>query len=399
MPEYKHLFIPVAVTLITGIAHAQQPMIPNIQWSCSAAIPAEQLSFPAKGFAGAVIGVHNDMLIVAGGSDFPGKKPWEGGKKAYYNQIYTMALNEGGLQGQWKLQKTSLPAPVAYSASASMEMGIVYAGGENETGLTDQVFLLQWDKLKGAPVFRSLAHLPGKRTNLAMAGIGNKIYVAGGENEQHAFADLMVLDLGAANPQWQALSPMPKALSHSVAVCQQNGKEDCIYMIGGRARTDSGISQLGGSVFCYHPLDDRWELLPDIVEGGAKMNLSAAAAVPVGNEYILIAGSDDGVLFHQLETLNLALAKPRDGVHHQLLLEKKMDIIVHHPGFNKWAYLYHTTTGSWEKCGALPYAPVTTTAVKWKQQVFIPCGEIRPGTRTSNVLRGIITEQTTLQSH
>ena len=396
MPGSKNLFIPVAVTLITGIAHAQQPMIPNIQWNCSAAIPAEQPSSPVTGLAGAVIGVHQNILIVAGGSDFPGKKPWEGGKKAYYKQIYTLTLNGGEAQGQWKMQDARLPGPVAYSASASMEMGIVYAGGENEKGVTDQVFLLQWDQQKAVPVIRALAHLPGKRSNLAMVSIGKKIYAAGGENEQQAFADLMVLDLGAANPQWQVLAPMPKALSHCVAVSQQKGKETCIYMIGGRARTDSGISQLGGSVFCYHPLEDRWEQLPDIQEGGTKMNISAASAVPIGTEYILIAGSDDGVLFHQLETLNLELAHNTDSIQHQLLLEKKMGIILHHPGFNKSVYLYHTTTGSWEKCGELPYAPVTTTAVKWKEQIFIPCGEIRPGTRTFRILNGTITEQTKL---
>ena len=399
MPGFKHFFIAVAVTLITGMAYAQQPMIPNIQWNCLPAIPAEQPSSPLTGLAGAVIGVDNNKLIVAGGSDFPGKKPWEGGKKAYYNQLYTLALNEGGAQGEWKQQQTCLPWPVAYCASTSMEMGIVYAGGENENGLTDQVFLLHWDTIQAKVLIRELPHLPGKRTNLAMVGIGKKLYAAGGENEQHAFADLLLLDLGATNPQWQQLASMPKALSHSVAIRQQNGKEDCIYIIGGRARTDSGISQLSGSLFCYHPHVNRWEQLPDIQVGVVKMNVSAAAAVPFGKEYILIAGSDDGVLFHQLETLNLALAHPRDGVHYQLLLEKKMDILLHHPGFNKSAYLYHIPTGNWVKCGELPYAAVTTTAVKWKHQIFIPCGEIRPGKRTFNVLSGTITEQKILQSH
>jgi len=399
MPGSKQFFIPVAVTLITGIAHAQQTMIPKIQWNCTAALPAVQPSSPVSGLAGAVVGEHHNMLVVAGGSDFPGKKPWEGGKKAYYNQLYTLALNEGGVQGQWKQQESSLPGPVAYCASTSMEMGIVYAGGENADGLTDQVFLLEWDDLQAKVVIRALPTLPDKRANLAMTSIGKKIYAAGGENEQKAFADLMVLDLGAANPQWQALAPMPKALSHGAAIHQQNGKEDCIYIIGGRARTDSGISQLSGSLFCYHPHDNRWEQLPDILVGGTKMNLSAAAAVPLGTEYILVAGSDDGVLFHQLETLNLALGNTRDSKQYQQLLEKKMRIILHHPGFNKSVFLYHTTTGSWEKCGELPYAAVTTTAVQWKQQILIPCGEIRPGTRTFNVLKGTITEQTKLQSH
>ena len=36
-----------------------------------------------EGFAGSFAGVSGDALLVAGGANFPGAKPWEGGAKAW----------------------------------------------------------------------------------------------------------------------------------------------------------------------------------------------------------------------------------------------------------------------------------------------------------------------------
>jgi N-acetylneuraminic acid mutarotase len=39
--------------------------------------------------------------------------------------------------------------------------------------------------------------------------------------------------------------------------------------------------------------------------------------------------------------------------------------------------------------GSLPfYGQVTTTAVKWDNEIFIPGGEIKPGTRTAAITMG-----------
>ncbi|MEI9806629.1 MAG: hypothetical protein WDO16_01410 [Bacteroidota bacterium] len=50
-----------------------------------------------------------------------------------------------------------------------------------------------------------------------------------------------------------------------------------------------------------------------------------------------------------------------------------------HPGFSKDVYLYNTITDVWTNSGKIPFeTPVTTTAVKWGKDIFIPSGEVRP---------------------
>jgi len=49
--------------------------------------------------------------------------------------------------------------------------------------------------------------------------------------------------------------------------------------------------------------------------------------------------------------------------------------------------LYDTKKDKWKAFSCIPYdSPVTTTAVKWNNEVIIPGGEIRAGVRTSQIL-------------
>jgi hypothetical protein len=60
---------------------AQKNKVNSIQWKIAGALPATNGQPKALGLAGLVAGVHNGVLIVAGGSNFPGSMPWLGGKK------------------------------------------------------------------------------------------------------------------------------------------------------------------------------------------------------------------------------------------------------------------------------------------------------------------------------
>src|SRR3954453_19621561 len=53
----------------------------------------------AEGFAGSFAGVSNGALLVAGGTNFPGKKPWEGGAKAWYETVFVLE----NPNAQWKV--------------------------------------------------------------------------------------------------------------------------------------------------------------------------------------------------------------------------------------------------------------------------------------------------------
>ena len=51
-------------------------------------------AFPdSSGVAGALAGIDGEVMIIAGGSNFPDKPPWNDGTKTYYSDIRVLSLN------------------------------------------------------------------------------------------------------------------------------------------------------------------------------------------------------------------------------------------------------------------------------------------------------------------
>src|SRR4051812_40526979 len=67
-----------------------------------------------EGFAGSFAGVSNGALLVAGGGNFPGKKPWEGGAKVWYDTVYVLE----NPSAKWKVAG-NLPPPLGYGVSVT----------------------------------------------------------------------------------------------------------------------------------------------------------------------------------------------------------------------------------------------------------------------------------------
>lgn len=361
---------------------AQQPN--HIRWDVAAKLPSLPDGAPQPGVAGAFTGVHNNVLLLAGGANFPDGMPWAGGAKAYRNEVYVM---RGDTVTVFPFGKS-----VAYGASATVTDGVVCIGGENETGPLAQTFLLQWQGSQGRVVTKDLPPLPFPLTNATAAAIGNTVYVAGGENKDRVSDAFLALDLSAPQPSWKHLARIPKALSHSVMVAQSDGSKTKLYLIGGRARTDSGVSELCSLAWSFDPGKNAWTAIAPIHDNNGITTLSAATAVATGSSYILVAGGDKGNIFHRIETLNAQIARA-DGDERKRLTDEKLGILTRHPGFNTDVLLFNTVTDTWTVIGQLPHAaPVTATAVKWNGDIYIPSGEIRPGTRTTDVLRGSISK-------
>ena len=75
----------------TADASAQKSKVKSIQWDIAGVLPST--NGKALGFAGPVVGVSNDVLIVGGGSNFPDSMPWLGGKKRYYDDAVYSQVN------------------------------------------------------------------------------------------------------------------------------------------------------------------------------------------------------------------------------------------------------------------------------------------------------------------
>ncbi len=332
------------------------------------------------GVAGPVTGVHGNMMFVAGGANFPDSMPWQGGKKKYYNNIslFTkkgnrLAVVEG---------KFTLPENIAYSACCSTPKGILYAGGENETGISDKVFLLKWNSQTKSVLTDSLPLLPTSITNASATSYSTMIFLAGGEGRDGISGKFWTIDLNSSTPGWKELPPLPKPVSHAVFIAIKSGGVLKLYLLGGRRKTVQGISELYSSVYEFNTTTNQWAELEPL-----PYPLSAGTGVAAGSAGIVLFGGDRGTTFTKVESYLTAISKATSESEKQQLVQKKNQLLAAHPGFSKEILFYDITTGKCKTSGTMIYpTPVTTTAFWWDNKVVIPSGEIKAGVRTPQIL-------------
>lgn len=358
------------------------------KWKIAAELPVLHQQYKALGVAGPVTGVHQNKLIVAGGANFPDSMPWQGGKKSFYNTIHV--YEKKGNKIVLLKQPFALPFNIAYAACCTAPQGIVYAGGENENGISNKVFLLQWDKKMSAISTKQLPELPFAITNAAATLFENIVYIAGGETAASASNQLLALNLENTGEGWKQLPVIPKAVSHSVLTVQSNGNNTCIYLIGGRKKNDTGISDLYSSAFEFNLKKNQWEEIMSL-----PYSLCAGTGIATNSNDILMFGGDKGNTFHKVEILIAAINTEKDEIKKAALILQKNKLQSEHPGFSKEVLLYNTITNTWRAIGDIPFdTPVTTTAVKWGAAVIIPSGEIKAGVRSRNILLAKILPKT-----
>ncbi|AYN04286.1 galactose oxidase [Flavobacterium sp. 140616W15] len=387
----KSFFYIILISFImsTTVAFSQKTNISHVEWKKAAQLlnPDGSLSL---GFAGPINGISNNALIVAGGANFQEKMPWEGGKKHYSKEIHV--LQKSGDQYTWdKNVLTTLPEPIAYSGNTVTNLGVVYVGGENENGLSNKAYILNWNANKNEVEIKSLPNYPIVVTNIALTHIDNVVYAIGGDEVKRSSDLVFSIDLNKANPEWKALPKLPMPLANSVAVVQNDKNGKNIYIIGGRTKTPSGISDLHNTTFVFNFKKQIWENRANISDGENTTNFSAGAGVAIGNEYILIVGGDNGKTFHKIETYLSQIAKSDSDEEKTRLIAEKNKLNTTHTGFYNAILLYNTHTDKWSKIGELPFlAQVTTTATIWDDKIVLSNGEIKPGVRTPDVMLGTV---------
>jgi N-acetylneuraminate epimerase len=374
---------------ITTTVSSQVKDFNTIEWEIAAYLQNNEGS-KSLGFAGPINGVHENVLIVTGGANFPDKMPWEGGAKKYSDEIHV--LQKQGENFVWnKKTKTKLPEPIAYCGVTSTDLGVVYVGGENENGLSNKAYILKWKDSKNDVAILSLPQFPLAMANIALTHIGNTVYAIGGDEAKKSSNHFYSLDLNVLNPAWEELPNLPIALANAAAVVQKTKEGTAIFVIGGRTKTATGISELHNTTFVFNPKKRAWSSAAGISDGTNTTNFSAGAAVALGAHSILILGGDNGFVFHKIETYLSQIAQTNSPEEKGRLIADKNVLNTTHQGFYKGLLLYNTLTDAWTKVGELPFlAPVTTTAVLWGDDIILSNGEIKPGIRTPNVMLGKI---------
>ncbi len=367
-----HISLLFFLMFFNASIYAQKKQELKLQWTIAAELPVAANGQAALGFAGMVAGLHDNKLLLAGGANFPDAMPWNGGKKKYSNELYVYAKKGNRFVLQ---QKSKLPFSIAYAASCTTPKGILFAGGENENGLSKRVYLLKVNQ--SMVTTTALPDLPFAITNAAVTTIGNKIYLAGGETATAASNQFLVLDLNDTIKGWQQLTPLPQQVSHTVLLSIAT----TIYFIGGRKKNSNGISDLYSSVFEFNIQTNQWTEKQPLPYA-----LSAGAGAVYQNK-LLLFGGDKGATFHRTEELIAAINNSKDANEKQRLTEEKAKLQTAHPGFSKEVLSYDIAKDTWQAVGDIPCAtPVTTTVVQWNDCFIIPSGEIKAGVRSPNIL-------------
>lgn len=347
---------------------------------------------PHHGWAASFVGVHNEHLIIAGGSAFPKTKPWENGIKAYSDQILVCSQKKGGRN--WLMDDTwKLPVSLADGATVSLPEGVFCTGGGNKQSISDQSFLIRFsdDQLNVI----SMPTLPFPLKEHGMALIGRNVYVAGGVSVEGYNLTLLQLNLDQPDKGWLHLADLPHALTHAVMESQTDGTEQCLYLIGGRYKDqDHPITTFSNEVWKYKPSERKWSQKNDLkFMDGHNVTLAAAAGVKMGASHILVVGGDDGSIFNQVEKA-INKMNATDGEEQIRAQAERDSLWQNHPGFNKDILVYNTITDSWFKAGQLDAeSPAVTSAVMWHNKVVIPSGEIHPGIRTDQIMTLDFTRQ------
>lgn len=352
----------------------------TLQWEVVAELPPIKNQLRSLGFAGPITGVLNDKLIIFGGANFPEAMPWLGGKKTYYNEVYVYSKKENQLV-QEKIH-FNLSANIAYAASCVTPMGIVYAGGENENGITNHVHLIQWDNSLTKLIQTSLPSLPIGITNASMVAIGNDIYFVGGETLNSTSDHFYHLNLASLELGWNEMPAIPKQLSHVVLIAKQEGDKQNIFLFGGRSKTPSGISDFSDKSFKYAIQNNKWETIKSMPYA-----MSAGTGIAYDDKHILLFGGDKGTRFNEVEKIISIIEKEKKELKKNIHIEKKIKLLSTHPGFSNEILCYNTTANTWELNGVMPFeTSVTTTSLLWDNWVIIPSGEIKAGVRTPKVI-------------
>lgn len=368
---------------------SQKKDIDNVEWKVAAKLENADGSI-SLGFAGPINGISNDVLIVSGGANFQDKMPWEGGKKHYSDEIHVLQKTNDKFIWNKKIN-SKLPEPIAYCGSTSTNSGVVCVGGENEKGFSKKSFVLHFNANKNEVDVTFLPDFPLAVTNIVLTHIDNVVYAIGGDEAKKSSSLFFSIDLNSKLPEWKTLPELPMALANAVAAVQK-GKEGLnIYVIGGRTKTASGISDLHNTTLAFDLKKQVWKKCATISEGKKATNFSAGTGVAVGNHSILIIGGDNGLVFHKIETYLSQIAQAKSPEEKERLIIEKNILNTTHKGFYKGILLYNTLTDKWTKIGELPFlAQVTTTATMWEEEIVLSNGEVKPGIRTPNIMLGKI---------
>ena len=336
----------LSVLLIANTCVAEgQSTLQNFRFNELPALPDK------LGVSGAFAGDCQGVLIVAGGSNFPNRPPWDGGERAISNRVYSLESSEG----EWKTI-ASLPRPMFNGVSVTTPHGVVCVGGEDPKQALREAFL--FSLADGQITTKPLPALPVPVARACGALVGSDVYVVGGVHASDsvtASKRVWRLSMPSADA-WQEIESLPgdgRILAVAGAV------DDDLFVFSGANlyKTDTGTTTRKFLRDAYrYRKDEGWKRLADLP---CSVTAAPSPAATVGTSRLLIFGGDDGSRFEHPQPP--------------------------HPGFSKSILAYDTSNNTWTNLGDAPFSQVVTPLFWWQGSLVIPSGEVRPSVRSVEV--------------
>ena len=297
-------------------------------------------------------GVSHGAFMVAGGANFPDKRPWEGGTKVWYDDVWTLDKPDGA----WR-KTGSLPKPLGYGVSVTWNDEVICIGGSSAEGHHADVFSL---RIEGQRVATKVyPSLPKPCANLCGEIVGSTLFVAGGIEKPDAVKAMHTfwsLDLADANARWRELPPWPGKERMLATAAAAGGAFHLFSGAALHADKDGKPEREWLKDACRYTPGKGWEKLPDMPH----VAVAAASPAPSFQDALLVVCGDDGSkLGFKPET--------------------------QHPGFPHRVQCFDVAAGEWRILSEAPFSRATTPSVPWRGGFVIPSGEARPGYRTPEV--------------
>jgi N-acetylneuraminate epimerase len=330
----------LAVTLALSLFHSACG-----DWKTLTPLPDKE------GCAGSFAGVSNGALIVAGGSNFKDKRPWDGGIKTWYDTVYVLRRPDG----KW-IAAGKLPRPVGYGVSVTFDNGLVCVGGSDKDRHYADAFRLIWKD--GKVVIAELPPLPEPIANASGAMVGNVLYVAGGlakPNATNTMKTAWAIDLSSAMPIWTQIESCPGSGRMLAAATSIDG---AFWLMGGVDLTvgeDNHVERRYlKDAYRYDNLKG-WKRIADLPHPIA----AAPSPAPADTASFYVLGGDDG---------SQVKAAPSE-----------------HRGFSSAILRYDLMNDKWSQVDSVTAPRVTVPCVHWNTSYIVPGGEMRPGVRSPEV--------------
>ncbi len=385
--------------LIIGfITHAENHYF---QFSNLPDLPPNSGYTTQPGLAGPYTGMDDGVLIIAGGANFPDKLPWDDGTKTYYDEVFFLNTNTTG-EYSWEKSTEKIPFEAGYGGAVETPFGLLCFGGNTASDCISESWLIDYNPLTASVEIKPGPSLPAPLTNFAFAKVDGYVYVAGGLSElsgasgKHFFR----LTMTGSNPQFWIWEELPswegKPRAFAVGVGQSDGETNCFYLFSGRNVRLVNDPEILYDAHVYNPYLEQWSVISDGSQ--IKFPFMAGTAFPLGAATIVFPSGASGEMMKKQLEIEKQITSAKNNDANDSMLDSLQNVLLHHlnnhSGFGNQMTAFNTITNEIYSAGKLPKTgQVTTTTVKWGNEVFVPSGEIRPGVRTPGTLKITINKE------